>query len=175
MLGTRAEDEQEVTESSRWPFEKCGPLLPSLSDVAFLDTNSREPPVRLYSSWHWGGYLIYRRWPSLAVFDDGRTDFYRPAFVEGGLRAWDASPNWADVLARHRVNAALLPIGSALSTVLRERRDWRRVYQDRIAVLFMKTDRDLKRSVETNSPAGRMPCEPTRPAACTPNDANAMR
>jgi hypothetical protein len=59
-----------------------------------------------------------------------------PAFVEEGLCAWDACPDWANILARYHVNAALLPVGSALATVLRERRDWKPVYEDRVAVLF---------------------------------------
>ena len=104
-----------------------------------LSQQTSGPPIRLYSSWQWGGYLIYRLWPSLRVFDDGRTDFYGPRFVEEGLRAWDACPDWASILARYRVNAALLPVDSALTTVLRERGDWKAVYQDHVAVLFEKT------------------------------------
>ena len=100
----------------------------------------KDSPVRLYSSWQWGGYLIYRLWPSVRVFDDGRTDFYGPAFVEDGLRVWNAYPDWAAILARNRVNAALLPIDSALATVLRERVDWKVVYSDRVALLFVKIE-----------------------------------
>ena len=101
--------------------------------------NSEPPPIRLYASWQWGGYLIYRLWPSFSVFEDGRTDFYGPAFVEEGLGAWDACPDWANTFERYRVNAALLPADSALATVLRERRDWKPVYQDHVAVLFERT------------------------------------
>ena len=86
------------------------------------------------------GYLIYRLWPSIRVFDDGRTDFYGPRFVEEGLRTWEACPDWATVLARFQVNAALLPIDSTLATVLRERTDWRPIYTDRVAVLFIKAE-----------------------------------
>ena len=101
---------------------------------------SQLPPIRLYSSWQWGGYLIYRLWPSFSVFDDGRTDFYGPAFVEEGLRAWDACPDWSNIFERYRVNAALLPADSALATVMRERRDWKPVYEDHVAVLFERTE-----------------------------------
>lgn len=110
--------------------------------TTFLSRQQTGLPIRLYSSWQWGGYLIYRSWPSLRVFDDGRTDFYGSAFVEEGLRAWEACPNWADILARYRVNAVLLPVDSALATVLREREDWKLVYQDRVAVLFRKTENE---------------------------------
>jgi len=108
--------------------------------AAILPQFGRGPPIRLYSSWQWGGYLIYRLWPSINVFNDGRTDFYGPTFVEEGLRAWEVAPNWENILARYRVNAALLPVDSALASVLRERRDWKPVYQDQVAVLFEKRE-----------------------------------
>jgi hypothetical protein len=110
--------------------------------ATFLAGQQTHQSIRLYSSWQWGGYLIYRLWPSLRVFDDGRTDFYGPAFVNEGLQVWDACPEWAGIFVRYRVNAALLPVDSALATVLRERRDWKLVYKDRVAVLFIKTDDD---------------------------------
>jgi hypothetical protein len=108
--------------------------------ATFLSQKDSGSPTRLYASWQWGGYLIYRLWPSIAVFDDGRTDFYGPAFVEEGMRAWDASPDWATILTRYRVNAVLLPLDSSLAAVLRERSDWKSVYHDNVAVLFEKNE-----------------------------------
>jgi len=108
--------------------------------AGFLSQQHLVSPIRLYSSWQWGGYLIYRLWPSLRVFDDGRTDFYGPRFVNEGLRAWDADPDWGKVLDRYRVNAALLPVDSALASVMRERDDWKPIYQDGVAVLFAKVE-----------------------------------
>jgi hypothetical protein len=107
--------------------------------ATLLSGQRADHSFRLYSSWQWGGYLIYRLWPTLKVFDDGRTDFYGPAFVEEGLDVWDAGPDWDSILERYRVNAALLPADSALAAVLRERRDWELVYKDRVAVLFERT------------------------------------
>ena len=110
------------------------------ADAATFLSQESGPRIRLYSSWQWGGYLIYRLWPSFSVFDDGRTDFYGPAFVEQGLCAWAACPEWANIFEQNRVNAALLPVDSVLAAVLRERQDWKRVYQDRVAVLFERTE-----------------------------------
>jgi hypothetical protein len=108
--------------------------------ATFLSQQRQLSSFRVYSSWQWGGYLIYRLWPSLNVFDDGRTDFYGPAFVTEGLRAWDANPDWGGILDRYQVNAALLPVDSALASVMRGRDDWKPVYQDRVAVLFTKVE-----------------------------------
>jgi hypothetical protein len=38
------------------------------------------------------------------------------------------------------VNAALVPVDSALGTVLRERADWKLVYADRVALVFVKIE-----------------------------------
>jgi hypothetical protein len=108
--------------------------------ATFLSHADPESSLRLYASWQWGGYLIYRLWPSARVFDDGRTDFYGPRFVEEGLRAWEARPDWAEILAKYQVNAALVPVDSALATVLHERTDWKLVYSDRIALMFVKIE-----------------------------------
>jgi hypothetical protein len=117
-------------DHNRFPVDAAGGLRQLNHDRA----------MRLYSSWQWGGYLIYRVWPSISVFNDGRTDFYGPAFVKEGLRAWEAAPDWNNILARYGVNAALLPVDSALVSVLRERQDWKPVYHDQVAVLFEKTE-----------------------------------
>ena len=108
--------------------------------AAFLYKQPQLSSIRLYSSWQWGGYLIYRLWPSLSVFDDGRTDFYGPAFVEEGLLAWSANPDWSKVFERYGINAVLLPMDSPLATVLREKPEWRLMYRDRLVVLFAKSE-----------------------------------
>jgi hypothetical protein len=123
--GLRAEFDR-----NRFPIDAAG----------IIARSGLRPSIRLYSSWQWGGYLIYRDWPSITVFDDGRTDFYGPAFVEDSLRAWEVAPDWNNILARYGVNAALLPLDSGLASVLRERRDWKPVYEDDVAVLFAKTE-----------------------------------
>jgi hypothetical protein len=108
--------------------------------ATFLSEQSPLPSRRLYSSWQWNGYLIYRLWPSLSVFDDGRTDFYGPGFVNEGLAVWNVRPDWSRILDQYQVNAALLPVDSALASVIRERDDWKPVYQDRVAVLFARVE-----------------------------------
>ena len=74
------------------------------------------------------------------MFDDGRTDFYGPRFVEEGLRAWEARPDWAEIFAEYRVNAALVPVDSALATVLHGTAEWKPVYSDGVALIFVKIE-----------------------------------
>jgi len=128
-------------DGSRFPMDAA----------TFLSSRPQFSRMRLYSDWQWGGYLIYRLWPGLKVFNDGRTDFYGPEFVEEGSRVWEARPNWAETLTQYSVDAALVPTQSALATVLRERVDWELIYEDRVSVLFRKVE--TQRSVELSFPA----------------------
>ncbi len=128
-------------DGSRFPMDAA----------TFLSDRPQFSGMRLYSNWQWGGYLIYRLWPGLKVFNDGRTDFYGPEFVEEGTRVWEARPDWAETLAQYSVDAALVPTQSALATVLRERVDWELIYEDRVSVLFRKVE--TQRSVELSFPA----------------------
>ena len=110
--------------------------------ASFLSLSDLPASLRIYASWQWGGYLIYRLWPSVRVFDDGRTDFYGPRFVEEGLRAWEARPDWAEIFAKYQVNAALVPVDSSLATVLHASADWKLVYSDRVALMFVKIENE---------------------------------
>jgi hypothetical protein len=108
--------------------------------AAFLSQQTNNSEMRIYASWQWGGYLIYRLWPSLTVFDDGRTDFYGPGFVDQGLRVWNVSPDWRKILERSGVNSVLVPVDSSLAGALRETHEWKLVYHDSVAVLFDKRE-----------------------------------
>jgi len=118
--------------------------------AAFLLHEPQVSYVRIYSNWQWGGYLIYSLWPRFRVFNDGRTDFYGPEFIDEGVGVWEVRPDWTETLARYSVDAVLVPLQSALAAVLWERKDWRPIYQDRVSVLFGKVG--IETFVELSSP-----------------------
>jgi hypothetical protein len=97
----------------------------------------------VFASDEWGDYLIYRRYPSLHVFVDGRSDFYGPEF---GLRYLDTisvAYNWEANLDRDRVNAVLLSANASLAGTLKESERWQIVYDDGVAILFHDRRDDL--------------------------------
>jgi hypothetical protein len=100
--------------------------------------NVQEESGRLFSTDLWGGYLIYRCYPSLKVFIDGRSDFYGPAFVKEYLDTLNAQPGWEERLERYHVSRVLLPMYTPLTAVLKESRHWRIVSDDGVAILFLK-------------------------------------
>jgi len=91
---------------------------------------------RIFTTDTWGGYLIYRLYPRIRVFGDGRSDFYGPQFGEDWGRILDIKPGWQSQLERFAVNTVLLPSEGRLAGALKESRNWRLAYEDGTAVVF---------------------------------------
>jgi len=93
---------------------------------------------RILTSDQWADYLIYRLYPRQRVFFDGRSDFYGPAIGADYRELLDAGPSWRETLRRNGFTRALLPREWPLATMLGSESGWRTVYQDDVAVLFVR-------------------------------------
>jgi hypothetical protein len=93
----------------------------------------------VYAPDQFGGYLIYRFFPQLKVFVDGRSDFYRtgPVFDEY-LRVLTIKPDWAVILDRYDVRWMLLRRDEPLVTVALATGRWSVIYQDSIAQVLLR-------------------------------------
>jgi len=92
---------------------------------------------RVFSTDQWGGYLIYRLYPSIRVFSDGRNnDFYSDGFLQSWVDATQAKRGWEDLLARFDIGAILLPVDLPLVRALKQNARWRVGYDDGTAILF---------------------------------------
>ena len=90
----------------------------------------------VFSTDQWGDYLIYRHYPNVKVFIDGRSDFYGQKFDDQYVQVVDAASNWEKPLDEYRVQTVLLPVDSAVNSVLKQSASWRVVYDDHVAILF---------------------------------------
>jgi len=79
---------------------------------------------RVFSTDAYGDYLTYRLYPRGRVFIDGRSDMYGPRLADEYLTALNGAKGWDGVLAKYGVNAALVPSGCALASLLRGRHGW---------------------------------------------------
>jgi len=95
------------------------------------------PAGRLFTTDRWADYLIYTQ-PDCKVFFDGRNDFYGPDFVKDYLTVMRAEPGWQRIMERYALTVALVPTGSAITAALSTSGDWRMVYHDSIASVFVK-------------------------------------
>ena len=85
----------------------------------------------------WGGYLI---WNDLPVFIDGRVDMYGDDFFREYMSVHDAQKGWKEmymVFMRYDVRYILLRPLSLLANLLRANGDWKEVYRDRTASVFI--------------------------------------
>jgi hypothetical protein len=94
------------------------------------------PQARLFTSDVWGGYLIYRMYPDVRVFWDGRVDFYGSRYNQAAVDTAMGGPAWDKTLAEYQITAALLPVNLPLAAILNESKDWQSVYRDKTVVLF---------------------------------------
>jgi hypothetical protein len=93
-----------------------------------------EPGTRIFAHDQYGGYLIYRLYPDIRVFVDGRNDLFVHGTVLDEMTAVaQAEPTWAAVLDRYHVEWLLLPAGSPLVPVALSSHHWRQEYQDETA------------------------------------------
>ncbi|MEW5979813.1 MAG: hypothetical protein AB1898_28800 [Acidobacteriota bacterium] len=86
----------------------------------------------------WGGYLIYRFFPEYKTFLDGRSDMYGEAFTKEYLRVLNAESDWKYSIERFDITWMMLPVKNPLATVLKESDEWRPVYDDQMAIVFVK-------------------------------------
>ena len=102
-------------------------------------------PGGLYNSYDWGGYLMWRLFPAYKVFVDGRSDSMRTFRAMGVVD--DARPGWQGIFARYGINSVLTrtcyyDTGAPLNLVdnLVHSSAWALVYQDPVALVFVRRD-----------------------------------
>ncbi|MGA8867663.1 MAG: hypothetical protein WB510_11875 [Candidatus Sulfotelmatobacter sp.] len=102
--------------------------------VDHLEADGDSTPVLAPD--YWGGYLIYRLYPRVLVAVDDRHDLYGEGLLKSYLKSMRAEPGWEEFLEEHEIQRVLVPRGSRLDNLLREKEGWRITYTDQGAVLF---------------------------------------
>jgi hypothetical protein len=85
----------------------------------------------------WGGYLIWAA-PSNPVYIDGRIDMYGDQFVTEHVKIVYGLINWREPFDRYGVKNAIVSPRSVLARELRESGEWREVFQDGMALVFVR-------------------------------------
>jgi hypothetical protein len=94
------------------------------------------PDARIFADDEWGDYLIYQLYPRHKVFVDGRSDFYGQEFEQKYLDLIMAKYDWEQYLRKYKVDTVVLSPDNALSTAIKESRNWRVIYDDTVAIVF---------------------------------------
>jgi hypothetical protein len=104
----------------------------------------KDPHVFTYDQW--GDYLIYRLYPSIRVFVDGRGEYYGADFLTGCQHILNARYDWEAELKRFGVDTVLLRVDTPLVEALKRSRNWKLVFDDGSLIIFragFKTERQI--------------------------------
>jgi hypothetical protein len=112
---------------------------PKYYPASAVSTIAQDPTARVFTYDQWGDYLIYRLYPRLRVFVDGRSDFYGSDFEHKYVDALNVKYGWEQTLSKFGVNTILLPPSTPLTGALKECSRWRLVYDDGVALVFRST------------------------------------
>jgi hypothetical protein len=102
--------------------------------VAFLQSHPPAGPI--FNHYDWGGYLIWKLYPSTPVFIDGRADLYGQSLLDDFARAYQFKGGWRQILQRWHIQTVLVPSDSTLATGLRAVPGWTIAYQDSQATIL---------------------------------------
>lgn len=93
---------------------------------------------RMFNSDSFGDYLVYRSYPSCRVFIDGRLDMYGSDRLKEYNDVIDFKPGWDKVLEKYGITWIMFEADSRFSRFLQQRSDWKLIYSDEIAKVFVK-------------------------------------
>jgi hypothetical protein len=102
--------------------------------VAWLKENPSNG--HLFNSYNWGGYLAWSL-PQSPVFIDGRADLYGNELINDWWNVVDGTPQGFAILDQWRVQTILLEPTWPIIKLLPSS-GWREVYQDNMAVIFVR-------------------------------------
>lgn len=95
-------------------------------------------PGRMFNTYRWGGYLIWKLWPEQKVFVDGRADVMGRDLLMDWERAHRLNAGWQDVLEKYEIDWVLISSSSPLCRALAISPDWRPACEEPEAQLFVR-------------------------------------
>jgi len=104
--------------------------------VAYLQQH--PPPGPIFNYYSWGGYLIFKAYPQIRVFIDGRADVYGEGLTQYG-ETYYLQKNWPLSLSQGKVTSVIVPPQCPLASALREMPEWSLRYQDSVSTIFFKS------------------------------------
>jgi hypothetical protein len=122
--------------SARWMDAHFDSARMPVEAVSFIQQSDVKTSV--LSVDYWGGYLIYRLYPHNKVVIDDRHDMYGEGFLSLYLSIVHGERGWDRHLEAYY--CLLLPSKSALAVAVGATPEWKPVYSDEVAIVFMRTD-----------------------------------
>jgi hypothetical protein len=98
----------------------------------------KHPEGKIYNTYSWGGYLIWRLYPEYLVYIDGRADVYGDEFIYDYMDIYRVRPGWETALDARQVNTVLLQRNEPLANALLQSPGWKLAFEDEKSIIFTR-------------------------------------
>jgi len=83
-------------------------------------------------------YMIYSAYPQYKVFMHGKFDMYSEKKARDYFKIALHEYGWESAIEKYKINWIIFDTNSVLSSFLKERNDWKMIYTDKIASIFVR-------------------------------------
>jgi hypothetical protein len=98
-----------------------------------------QPEGKLFNSYNWGGYLLWRLWPAYPVYADGRTDVYPNALLQEYLQIVTGQLDAPALFDERGIRAVVIEQESPLVAQLIKSGLWQEVHRDEKAAVLVRS------------------------------------
>jgi len=117
---------QPSTEAEKYP------------EAAVTYVRQQRLAAPIFNYYDWGGYFIWKLYPTYRVYIDGRADVYGDKFLDSFADLYRAQGDWRTSLEKYAVQTVVLPPKTGLATALRHEPGWSNVFEDKQAAIFIR-------------------------------------
>jgi len=165
FLNKRSDNISEIDTSARgylWPVAAVV-LVAFFATTGKIDFkfNEKTKPIaavkflkkekiagNMFDDDEFGDYIIYAAWPEYKVFIDGRSDMYGVDMLKEYLKVARVKPGWNEVLKKYDINWIIYNANSALSQFLMQTDEWKLIYVDKVANIFVKNNKENQHLID---------------------------
>jgi len=92
----------------------------------------------MFDNDEFGDYIIYAAWPQYKVFFDGRSDMYGTDILKEYLKVRHFKHGWEKIIEKYDITWIIYNANSLFSRFLLQNDDWKLIYADKVANIFLK-------------------------------------
>lgn len=107
-----------------------------LAALEFINEN--QIPGNMFNNDEFGDFVIYKSFKQYKVFIDGRLDMYGSDRLKEYDRVKGFEPGWESVMDKYKITWIFFDTNSALARFLSVNSDWKLIYSDKVASIFVK-------------------------------------
>ena len=110
-----------------------------IKPVAAVEFLKKEPVAgNMFDNDEFGDYIIFAAWPQYKVFIDGRLDMYGGERLKEYFKVGGFETGWEKILEKYGISWIIFDANSTLSRFLAQNENWRLIYSDKVANIFVK-------------------------------------